>query len=150
MFLFLFFFQNKKYASILDIDEGQQLKHARRIYPKSRGHGKSTDQQGSFIQCACSEVSTFECVYRIDIPMDKCGHHDLTAVQFEDGLDGGTFFDEILRNPTLDFRTVTSKLSSSIRSSQLRGVGHGSGIVRPHNSMPKFLKVDDRPEAFLQ
>ena len=38
--VFSFCFKNKnKYARVLDIGEGQQWKHARRIYPKSPGHG---------------------------------------------------------------------------------------------------------------
>ena len=39
--LFLFFFKKKMYVRVLDIGEGQQWKHARLIYPKSRGHWSS-------------------------------------------------------------------------------------------------------------
>ena len=38
-FFFCFFFLFFQYARILDIGDGQQWKHARRIYPESRGDG---------------------------------------------------------------------------------------------------------------
>ena len=62
--------------------------------------GKSPDQQGSFIQCArsgqLSAVSTFECVYGVDISHDDCGHPNLTVVYFRDVFEGGTRLEEIL------------------------------------------------------
>ena len=52
--------------------------------------GESSDQQGSFVQCACSEqlsaVNTFKRVYGVDISHENCGHPNLAVVKFRDGI----------------------------------------------------------------
>ena len=76
--------------------------------PRARER-ESSDQQGSFIQCASSEklstMNGLERVYSIDISHDYRGHADLAVVLLRDGFDG-TRFEEILRNPTFDFVSV--------------------------------------------
>ena len=51
-------------------------------------------------------VSAFERVHGIDISHDDRSHPNLTVFQLENGPEGATRLEEILRNPTFDLFRV--------------------------------------------
>ena len=89
--------------------------------------GESSDQQGSFIQCARSEqlsaMSTFERVNGADFFYDNCGHPDLAGVLFRNGFDGSTLLRRCCKpNFQVHQYQTHPNFSSSKCSSQLRGM----------------------------